>query len=139
MDMDSIQPTVSPSPVDRIWIRDLHLRCVIGIQEWEREILQDVRIHVVLHVDLSQAGRSDRIEETVNYKTLTKAIIALTEHSHFYLIESLAEGIARLCLADLRVQRVKVSVEKPGALRFAQSVGVTLRRDRASLSGRDTS
>ena len=132
--MNSSPPTHSSPPVDRIHIRDLHLRCIIGVQEWEREVLQDVRIHVVLHLDLSQAGKSDRIEETVNYKTLTKAIIAMTEHSRFFLVETLAEKIAALCLGDERVKRVKVTVEKPGALRFARSVGVTLRRDRASLS-----
>ena len=121
---------ISSPPLDRIKIRDLRLRCVIGVQEWERDILQDVRIHVVLHADLSLAGHSDRIEETINYKTLCKAIIALTEHSRFFLVEALAEQIAALCLADLRVQRVKVTVEKPGALRFARTVGVTLRRSR---------
>ena len=131
--MNSSQPAIPQPPVDRIHIRDLHLRCIIGVQEWERDILQVVRIHVVLHLDLSRAGKSDRIEETVNYKTLTKAIIALTSHSRFFLVESLAEKIAELCLGDARVARVKVRVEKPGALRFARSVGVTLRRDRASL------
>ncbi|MBF0162451.1 MAG: dihydroneopterin aldolase [Magnetococcales bacterium] len=120
-----------PLPLDRIRIRDLHLRCVIGIQEWERSVLQDVRINIVLHADLAQAGQSDRIEETINYKTLSKAVIALTERSQFFLVETLAERIAELCLADRRVQRVKVSVEKPGALRFARSVGVTLRRQRS--------
>ncbi|MEO5362758.1 MAG: dihydroneopterin aldolase [Magnetococcus sp. DMHC-8] len=121
-----------PPPFDRIRIRDLHLRCIIGVQEWERAILQDVRISIVLWVDLARAGCSDRIEDTVNYKTLSKAIIALTEHSRFFLVEALAERIAGLCLADERVQRVKVAVNKPGALRFARSVGVTLRRARAA-------
>lgn len=126
-------PTQAVPPLDRIKIDDLCLRCVIGVQEWERTVLQDVRISLSLQVDLSQAGKSDRIEETINYKTLSKAIIAMTEHSQFFLVEALAERIAELCLADLRVYRVKVSVEKPGALRFAKSVGVTLKRSRPSL------
>ncbi|MBF0183643.1 MAG: dihydroneopterin aldolase [Magnetococcales bacterium] len=125
------RPSQADFPVyDRIKIRDLHLRCVIGIQEWERNTLQDVLIQVVLHVDLAAAGRSDRIEETVNYKTLSKAIIALTEKSQFFLVEALAEQIAQLCLRDQRVARAKVTVEKPGALRFARSVAVTIQRFR---------
>ncbi|MBF0402117.1 MAG: dihydroneopterin aldolase [Magnetococcales bacterium] len=128
--MDSISP-VPPPPLDRIKIRDLRLRCVIGVQEWERSVLQDVRIDVCLRADLSQAGKSDRIEDTVNYKTLSKAIIALTEQSQFFLVETLAERIAELCLADSRVYRVKVSVNKPGALRFAKTVGVVIKRDRS--------
>lgn len=131
---DTINPTQPIPPLDRIKIGGLHLRCVIGVQAWERTVLQDVRISVSLHTDLSQAGKSDRIEETVNYKTLSKAIIALTEQSHFFLVEALAEKIAELCLADPRVYRVKVSVKKPGALRFAKSVGVTVKRGRPSLS-----
>ncbi|MEO5341527.1 MAG: dihydroneopterin aldolase [Magnetococcus sp. MYC-9] len=122
----------APASLDRIHIRDLHLRCIIGIQEWERSVLQDVRISVVLHADLSPAGQSDRIEETINYKTLSKSIITLTEQSHFFLVEALAERIVELCLGNPRVQRVKVTVEKPGALRFAHSVGVTLKRSRGS-------
>jgi FolB domain-containing protein len=126
--MDGLVPKVAPPVYDRIKIRDLHLRCVIGIQDWERHTLQDVRIQVLLHLDLAPAGRSDHIEETVNYKTLSKAIVTLTEESHFFLVEALAEQIAQLCLDDKRVAKVKVTVEKPGALRFARSVGVSITR-----------
>ncbi|MBF0096628.1 MAG: dihydroneopterin aldolase [Magnetococcales bacterium] len=126
--MDGLVAKAAPPVYDRIKIRDLHLRCVIGIQEWERHTVQDVRIQVLLHLDLAAAGRTDRIEETVNYKTLSKAIIALTEQSHFFLVEALAEQVAQLCLQDKRIAKVKVTVEKPGALRFARSVGVSIKR-----------
>lgn len=127
----NVQSTLSkPRPLDQIKIRGLHLRCIIGIQEWERKVLQDVLIDVDLLADLSTAGQSDRIEDTVNYKTLSKAMIALTEHSSFFLVEALAERLAALCLKDDRVQQVRISVEKPGALRFARSVGVTIERNR---------
>lgn len=124
--------TQSPRSLDQIEICDLHLRCIIGIQAWERKVRQDVHINVLLFADLSQAGKSDRIEDTVNYKTLTKAMITLTEESEFFLVEALAERLAILCLEDGRVQRVRISVEKPGALRFARSVGVIIERDRVS-------
>lgn len=120
------------APLDQIKIRNLHLRCIIGIQAWERKVLQDVMVDVVLFTDLSAAGGSDRIEDTINYKTLTKAMIAITESSRFFLVEALAERLAALCLQDERVRRVRLSVEKPGALRFARSVGVTIERVRDS-------
>lgn len=122
----------SPPTLDQIKIRDLHLRCTIGIQEWERKVRQDVLIDVDLFADLSAAGQSDRIEDTVNYKTLSKAMIALTEHSSFFLVETLAEQLAALCLKDDQIQRVRISVEKPGALRFARSVGVIIERSRTT-------
>ncbi|MBF0421612.1 MAG: dihydroneopterin aldolase [Magnetococcales bacterium] len=119
--------------MDCIMIRDLHLRCVIGIQGWERQTLQDVIISLTLFSDLQQAVGSDRIEDTINYKTLTKKIIRHVEASTHFLVETLAGDIARLALEDHRVQRVKVAVEKPGALRFARSVGVEIERDRSWL------
>lgn len=119
--------------MDRITIRDLHLRCIIGIQAWERKTLQDVVISLTLATDLRQAGRTDRIEDTINYKTLTKKIIRFVENSHFQLVEALADGVARLALEDERVVTVTVVVEKPGALRFARSVGVEIQRDRPWL------
>jgi D-erythro-7,8-dihydroneopterin triphosphate epimerase len=113
---------------DKIEIKDLLLRCVIGIQEWERKTHQDVLINLTLITDLSVAGKSDRIEDTINYKSLCKQIIHLTEGSSFFLVEMLAEKIAELALADERVAQVQVSVEKPGALRFSRTVGVTIER-----------
>ncbi|MBF0124302.1 MAG: dihydroneopterin aldolase [Magnetococcales bacterium] len=115
---------------DQIFVRDLHLRCVIGIQEWERHTKQDVLISLALTVDLAPAGRSDAIDDTVNYKKLTKQIIAMTEGSSFQLVESLAAAIASISLADPRVIKVAVEVEKPGAVRFARSVGVRIERSR---------
>ncbi|MBF0367894.1 MAG: dihydroneopterin aldolase [Magnetococcales bacterium] len=117
-------------PLDRIVIRDLLLRCVIGIQDWERNTRQDVVVNVTLFADITTAGRSDRIEDTVNYKTLAKRMIAFTEASSFYLVEALAEKLAEMCLEEPGVERVRIGVEKPGALRFARSVGVEIERGR---------
>jgi D-erythro-7,8-dihydroneopterin triphosphate epimerase len=117
-------------PDDQIEIKDLQLRTVIGINEAERKDRQDVILNIILTADLAAAGRSDNVEDTVNYRTLTKRIIALVEGSQFQLVERLAEEVAALCLEDPRVERARVSVEKPGALRSARSVGVTLERGR---------
>ncbi len=113
---------------DVIEIHDLHLRTIIGINDWERKDRQDVRINLRLFTDTRAAGQSDRIEDALNYRTLTKAVIALVEGSRFYLVEKLAEEIARLCVTQFGVPEVEVQVEKPGALRFARSVGVRIRR-----------
>ena len=121
---------------DKIQIQDLLLRAIIGINDEERRNRQDVLINVTLHADTRAAGRSDDMADAVNYRTLTKRIIALVENSQFYLVEKLAAEIAALCLDDPRVERADVRVEKPGALRFARSVGVEIQRARADLEKR---
>ena len=115
---------------DEILIKDLLLRTIIGVNDEERRNRQDVLINLVLYADTRPAGETDRIEDAVNYRTLAKRIIELVERSQFYLVEKLAAEIARLALEDQRVERVKVTVEKPGALRFARSVGVSIERGR---------
>jgi 2-amino-4-hydroxy-6-hydroxymethyldihydropteridine diphosphokinase len=121
---------------DKIQIQDLLLRAIIGINDEERRNRQDVLINITLHADTRAAGRSDDMADAVNYRTLTKRIIALVENSQFYLVEKLAAEIAALCLDDPRVERADVRVEKPGALRFARSVGVEIQRTRADLGKR---
>ncbi len=116
--------------MDRILIRDLLLRCIIGVNEYERREKQDVVINVVLWADLAEAAATDDVRRTLDYKEVNKAIIKLVEDSEFYLVETLAEKIAQLCLQRERVVKVKVTVEKPGALRFARSVGVKILRKR---------
>ncbi|MBI5947401.1 MAG: dihydroneopterin aldolase [Chloroflexi bacterium] len=117
--------------MDRIHIRDLSLRCIIGIDDRERREKQDVTIQVTLHAELREAGRSDEMGRTVDYRAVKKRIVRLVEQSQFFLIEALAEAIARACLEEARVERVDVLVEKPGALRFARTVGVEISRTRA--------
>ncbi|MBN1995702.1 MAG: dihydroneopterin aldolase [Anaerolineae bacterium] len=114
---------------DKIHIKDLLLRTIIGINEEERRNKQDVLINITLYTDHTAAA-SDKIKDTVNYRTLTKQIIDLVEHSQFFLVEKMALEIVTICLADPRVERAVVTVEKPGAVRFARSVGVTVDRKR---------
>jgi len=115
---------------DQILIRDLLLRAVIGVNPEERRDRQDVLVNIVLQADTRAAGASDRIEDAVNYRTITKRVIALVENSSFCLVEKMAAEIANICLEEPRVARATVRVEKPGALRFARSVGVEIVRDR---------
>ena len=116
---------------DEIRIDGLHLRTIIGINDDERHERQDVLISIVLFGDTKKAGRSDNIEDApVDYRAVTKRVIALVEGSQFYLIERLATAIADLCLEEQGVGQVRVTVEKPGAIRFAHSVGITINRQR---------
>jgi dihydroneopterin aldolase/D-erythro-7,8-dihydroneopterin triphosphate epimerase len=116
--------------MDRIHIDDLLLRCIIGTNDWEREKKQDVLINIVLHADLQRAGRTDELADTVNYRAVAKQVIEHVEASTYHLVEALAEHVAQICLDDPRVARVEVDVQKPGALRFARSVGVGIVRER---------
>ncbi len=115
---------------DRIRICDLLVRCILGINESERREKQDVVINVVIHTDLRTSGKSDRIEDTVDYRALKKRILAMVESSHYFLEEALADAVAELCLEYSRVRQVEVRVEKPNALRFARSVAVEILRRR---------
>lgn len=113
---------------DCIEIHDLLLRCIVGINPEERVKKQDVIVNLTLFGDMRPAGASDDIDDAINYKTLTKAIIDHVEASSYFLVERLAHKIAEIAIREFGVQRVIVGVEKPGALRFARSVGVVVER-----------
>ncbi|MGD0077566.1 MAG: dihydroneopterin aldolase [Sedimentisphaerales bacterium] len=115
---------------DKIRINDLQLRCIIGINDWERTQKQDIIINVTLYADLNKPCQTDNLNDSVDYKEIKKEIIAMVESSSFNLIERLAGEIAKICLAHPLVRAVQVRVDKPGALRFAKSVGVEIFRDR---------
>lgn len=118
--------------LDKIYIRDLLLRCIIGIFPEERTKKQDVVINVVMQADLTKAGQTDSIDDTVDYKRITKAIIAAIEPSSHNLLEKMAQVIADICFTDPLVENVEVTIDKPGALRFAKASAVTIYRDRPS-------
>ena len=116
--------------MDRIRIYDLLVRCILGINENERHEKQDVVINLTLYTDLHKAGKSDRIEDTVDYRALKKRILSMVEGSQYFLVEALAEAVPELGLDQQGVQQVDVCVEKPHALRFARSVAVEITRKR---------
>lgn len=116
--------------LDRIQITDLVVSGIIGINPEERVNRQDVKVNATLWVDTRAAALSDDIEDAVNYRTITKTIIAHIEAGEPMLVERLVSEIADICLGDPRVQQVDVTVEKPGALRHAESVGITITRSR---------
>ena len=114
--------------MDRIRICDLLVRCILGINDSERREKQDVLINLTIYTDMRKAGKSDRIEDSVDYRALKKRVLAMAENSRFFLEEALADAVAELCLSQPRVLQVDVRVEKPNALRFARSVAVEITR-----------
>ena len=121
------------SSEDRIVIKDLRLRGIVGLNDWEREKKQDILINIVVFSDVGAAGRSDDVADTLNYRTLTKRVIEYVEGSDHYLVEALASQLARIAVVEMNAERVRLRVEKPGALRFADSVGVEIERVRADF------
>ena len=118
--------------MDQVFIKDLLVRGIIGINDWEREKPQEIAINIVLFGDLHKAGESDDIADTINYRTVTKKVQAHAETAARLTVEALAADLARLCLEEPGVQKVRVRVEKPGAVRFARSVGVEIEREKGT-------
>lgn len=116
---------------DRIHIRDLAVRCIIGVFPEERRERQDVVINITLECDCRPAARSDDLRDAVDYKKIKRSVLRMVEVSEFQLIETLAERIADICLANPRVEAARVTVDKPGALRFARSVAIEIERRRS--------
>jgi FolB domain-containing protein len=116
--------------MDKIFIKDLSVRGIIGINDWEREKPQEILINIVLFGDLHKAGESDDIRDTINYRTISKKVQAHSESAGRLTVEALAADLARICLEESGVEKVVVRVEKPGAVRFSRSVGVEIERER---------
>lgn len=117
--------------MDYILVRDLACRTVIGDNPEERRARQDLLIQLRLGYDGLAAGRSDRLADALDYRALKKRVVEHVEASSFHLLEALAESVATVCLADPRVQQATVTIDKPGALRFARSVAIEVTRRKA--------
>ena len=117
--------------LDTVKIERLELDCIIGINPWERLTKQQITVDIEIDTDLTAAGKSDSIEDTINYRTIAKTVTTEVEKSDYGLVESIGAKIADICLEDDRVFSVRVTVRKPGAVRKASAVGIVLRRHRA--------
>lgn len=114
--------------MDQIHINNLRLRCYIGFNPHELSDMQDVVINLWLSTDIRAAGESDDPADLLNYRTVNKAVIKLVDGARYKTVEALATAIARLVVTEHDVPHVKVAVNKPGALRFADDVGVIIER-----------
>jgi FolB domain-containing protein len=116
--------------LDRIFIKNLRARGVIGVGDREREKPQDILISVTVLADTRRAGESDDVGDSVDYRALAKKLQDHAETAARYTVEALANDLAKLCLEDPGVQTAIIRVEKPGAVRFSETVGVEVERSR---------
>jgi 7,8-dihydroneopterin aldolase/epimerase/oxygenase len=123
----------NPGSGDLIFLRGLKVECTIGFIEWERRVKQTVLIDIELPVDCRRASRTDEVADTLDYKQLAKRIIAFVADSQFKLVETLAQRTAMLVLGEFAVPWVRVSINKPGAIRGSRDVGVAISRTRADF------
>ena len=116
--------------MDKVIIKNLLARGIIGVNDWERKRAQNILINVTLFTDTRRAAETDNIADCVNYSTMSKKVFAHAESASRETVEALANDLARICLEEKGVLKVIVRIEKPGAVRFAESVGVEIERSR---------
>jgi dihydroneopterin aldolase len=114
--------------MDTIFLRDLRIRTIVGIWEWERRLPQVVSIDLDMATDIRRAAGSDQIGDTLDYKAVTRRIKAFVADSRFNLIETMAEQIAGIIIDEFGVPWVRVAVHKPWAIRGSRDVGLVIER-----------
>jgi FolB domain-containing protein len=116
--------------MDKIIIKNLLARGIIGVYDWERNRPQNIMINITMFADTHRAAETDSLDDCINYSTMSKKVLAHAESVNRLTVEALANDLAQICLEEQGVQKVIIRVEKPGAVRFAESVGVEIERSR---------
>jgi dihydroneopterin aldolase len=119
---------------DTIFLRGLEVECIIGFIDWERRIKQRVQIDLEMPVDCARAAATDDVADTVDYKRVAKRVIGFVEASQFMLVETMAHRMAMLILEEFGLEWIRISVNKPGAIRGSRDVGVAIERRRSDLA-----
>jgi 7,8-dihydroneopterin aldolase/epimerase/oxygenase len=114
--------------MDIVYIRELNIQTVIGIFDWERSIKQTVSLDLEMGTDIAKAAATDHINDTLDYKAVSKRLIAFIESSEFQLVETMAERVTEIVRNEFNVPWVKLRLSKPGAVRGAKDVGVVIER-----------
>ncbi len=117
--------------MDIVFIRDLRIKAVIGIYDWERTIKQDVVFDLEMASEVAKAAATDKIEDALNYKAVAKRIVDYVEESSFELVETLAERVAGIIIDEFSVPWVRLTLNKQGALSMAKDVGITIERGKS--------
>jgi dihydroneopterin aldolase len=125
--------TEARSSGDRIFLHGLTTECVIGFIDWERRVKQTVVMDIELPVDCRRAALSDSVADTLDYKKVAKRVQAFVSASEFQLVETLAHRLALVILEEFGIEWVRVTLNKPGAIRNSRDVGVVIERSRADL------
>ena len=114
--------------MDTIFLKDIRVETIVGIWDWERRMSQTVSIDLELGADVHRAAETDSIDATLDYRAVAKRVSGFVADSRFQLIESMAEGIAKIVTGEFAVPWVKVTVHKPGAVRGSNDVGIIIER-----------
>ena len=117
---------------DHVFIEGLEIDTLIGIYDWERRIRQTLVFDIEMAFDNRVPAAADDISKTLNYKDVSKRLIAFVGQSEFGLVETLAERCAAIILEDFGVSHVRLKLSKPGAVRGARAVGVMIEREKQS-------
>lgn len=125
--------TQAPASADRIFLHGLTAECVIGFIDWERRVKQTVVMDIELPVDCRRTALSDAVADTLDYKKVAKRVLAFVSASEYHLVETLAHRLALMILEEFGVEWVRVTLNKPGAIRNSRDVGVVIERSRADL------
>jgi dihydroneopterin aldolase len=125
--------TQASSSGDRIFLHGLTIECVIGFIDWERRVKQTVVVDLEMPVDCRRAALSDSVADTLDYKQVSKRVLAFVSASEFHLVETLAQRLALVILEEFGIEWVRVTLNKPGAIRNSRDVGVVIERSRADL------
>jgi len=115
-------------------IRNLRLRTLIGFNPEEREKKQDVVLNIEIKYSIDSSVLQDSVEDALNYKDITKKVIEHVEHGRFLLLEKLVSEVLAICSEHPSVRSSKVTIDKPHALRFADSVSLTLEHNASQAS-----
>jgi dihydroneopterin aldolase len=115
---------------DTIFLRGLQVDCIIGFIDWERQLPQTVVVDLEVPCDCARAAASDAVADTVDYKKLAKRVLAYVGESQFHLLETLAHKLALLLIEEFGLPWVRLSINKPGAIRHSRDVGVSIERHR---------
>jgi dihydroneopterin aldolase len=114
--------------MDIVYIRELEIRTIIGIYDWEREQRQIVSLDLEMGSDIAKAAATDTIENALDYKAVAKRLIDFIENSEFFLVETMAEQVAGIVLKEFNVPWVRLRLGKPGAVTGSKDVGVIIER-----------
>lgn len=114
--------------MDFVFIEDLRIETVIGIYDWERKIKQTIALDVEMAFDNTRPAATDRIEDTLDYKAVSKRLIAFVGEARCELVETLAERCAAIIRDEFGVAWLRLKLSKPGAVTGARAVGVVIER-----------
>lgn len=121
--------------MDKIFLSELSIECIVGIWEWERRVKQTVIVDIEMAADIRRAAASDAIDDTIDYKKVSKRIQTFVGESQFELVETLTERIAQTVITEFGVRWVKVRLNKKGAIRGARDVGIEIERRAEDYAG----